>query len=229
MTETPREDPRTIVARASGGAGNALRSLLDLAINGTTVLPGAKAAAAKHLVKTGSAEDALESLVVAHAGLAAAQGFVTNLGGLATMAVGLPANIAGLAVVQTRLVASIAHLRGYDVDSRRVRTALILTLLGADGVSRLMRLGVLPTTPLAIATAPVFDPSLDRLVSEKVFAALASRIGGRNAAVLFARRIPLLGGGVSGAMDGVSTIEIGAYAREQFVRRRLSADGPGAA
>lgn len=221
MTETPPEEPRTIVARASEGAGNALRTLLEIAINGSGVLPGAKAAAAKHLVKAGSAESAVESLVVSHAGLAAAQGFVTNLGGLATLAVGLPANIAGLAVVQTRLVASIAHLRGYDVDSRRVRTALVLTLLGADGVNRQIRLGALPTMPLAIATAPVFDPSLDRLVSEKVFAALAGRIGGRNAAVLFARRIPLLGGGVSGAMDGMSTLEIGAYAREQFVRRRM--------
>lgn len=228
MPDPPPEEPRTIVARATGSAGNALRSLLEIAINGSGVLPGAKSAAAKHLVKAGSAEDALESLVVSHAGLAVAQGFVTNIGGIATIAVGLPVNIAGLAVIQTRLVASIAHLRGYDVDSRRVRTSLILTLLGADGVNRLMRLGTLPTTPLAIATAPVFDPSLDRLVSEKVFAALAGRIGGRNAAVLFARRIPLLGGGVSGAMDGVSTIEIGAYAREQFVRRRLSEDGPGA-
>ncbi|MFT3876575.1 MAG: EcsC family protein [Propioniciclava sp.] len=225
MTENVPEEPRTIVARASEGAGNALRTLLEIAINGSGVLPGAKTAAAKQLVKADSVEEAVEALVLGHAGLAAAQGFVTNLGGLATMAVGLPANIAGLAVVQTRLVAAIAHLRGYDIDSRQVRTALVLTLLGADGVDRLIRLGTLPTTPLAIATAPVFDRSLDRVVSEKVLASLAGRIGGRNAAVLFARRIPLLGGGVSGAMDGVATVEIGAYAREQFVRRRRLTPG----
>jgi len=37
---------------------------------------------------------------------------------------------------------------------------------------------------------------------------------------MMARRIPLLGGGVSGAMDAWSTRDIGLYAKKQFVRRR---------
>ena len=136
----------------------------------------------------------------------------------------LPANIAGLAVVQIRLIATIAHLRGYDIDSPRVRTAMILCLMGRDGVRKLMDDGILPSTPLAIATAPVFDATLDRLVSERVLGELLGRIGGRRAGLLFARRIPLLGGGVGGAMDGYSTIEIGGFARDVFItRRRITA------
>ncbi|MFP5416565.1 MAG: hypothetical protein ACLGHZ_06765 [Actinomycetes bacterium] len=225
MAEESRDVSKNPVTRAPEVGGTMLRNLLEIAINGTSVVPGAKAAAAKHLVRKATVEEAIDSLVVTHVGLATAQGFVTNIGGLATLAVALPANIAGVAIVQIRMVAAIAHLRGYDIDSRRVRTALILCLMGNDGVNRLVDEGVLPTPPLAIATAPVFDESLDKLVSEKVLGELLSRIGGRHAAVLLARRIPLLGGGVGGAMDGLSTIAIGGYAREQFVSRRRITQG----
>ena len=224
MTGESREVSKNPLARAPEVGGNMLRGLLETAINGTAMVPGAKSAAAKHLVKKGSAEDAIESLVLTHIGLAGAQGFVTSLGGLPTLAVTLPANIAGLAVVQVRLIATIAHLRGYDIDSPRVRTAMIVCLMGRDGVRRLIDDGVLPSTPLAIATAPMFDATLDHLVSERVLGELVGRIGGRRAGLLFARRIPLLGGGVGGAMDGYTTIEIGNFAREVFVtRRRITA------
>lgn len=220
MAPESRDISKNPVARAPEVGGNLLRTLLETAITGTSTLPGAKVAAAKHLARRDSVEDALESLVLSHVGLAGAQGFLTSLGGLPTLAVTLPANIAGLAVVQIRLIASVAHLRGYDIESRQVRTAMTLCLMGRDGVQRLVDADVLPTTALAIATAPVFDSSLDQLVSEKVLGELVSRIGGRRASLLFARRVPLLGGGVGATMDGLSTIEIGAYAREVFVSRR---------
>ena len=220
MAPESRDVSKNPVGRAPEVGGNLLRTLLETAINGTSTLPGAKQAAAKHLAKHDSVEDALESLVLTHVGLAGAQGFVTSLGGLPTLAVALPANIAGLAVVQIRLIASIAHLRGYDIDSRQVRSAMTLCLLGRDAIQRLIDEGVLPSSAQAIATAPVFDESMDRLISEKVLGELVSRIGGRHASLLLARRVPLLGGGVGATMDGLSTLEVGAHAREVFVSRR---------
>lgn len=217
---TESRDVSRNLARAPQVGGNLLRSLLETAINGTSTLPGAKAAAARHLAKRTGVEDAIESLVWTHVGLAGAQGFVTSLGGLPTIAVTLPANIAGLAIVQIRLIAAIAHLRGHDIDSRQVRTAMTLCLMGPDGTQRLVDAGVLPTTPLAIATAPVFDDSLEHAISEKVLGELVSRIGGRRASLLIVRRVPLLGGGVGATMDGLSTVEIGGFAREVFVSRR---------
>lgn len=217
------EASKILAMRGPEVGGNALRSLLDAAINGVGVVPGAKATAAKSLVRQGSVEPAIDSLVTAHVRMATVQGVITNLGGLYTAPLLLPANIAGVAIVQIRLVASIAHLRGYDVDDPRVRTAMALCLLGEPGVRALIERSEIPTTPLAIATAPVFDSALDRLIAEKVFGELAGRIGGRQAAVLLARRIPLLGGGVSGVMDAWFTSSVGGYARDQFpTRRRLS-------
>lgn len=149
MTGESREVSKNPIARAPEVGGNALRGLLEAAINGTSMVPGAKSAAAKHLVKKEHVGTPIESLVLTHVGLAGAQGFVTSLGRLPTLAVTLPANIAGLAVVQIRLIATIAHLRGYDIDSRQVRTAMIVCLMGREGVARLMSDGVLPSSPLA--------------------------------------------------------------------------------
>ena len=215
--------------------GQVLKQLLEAALNGVSALPGAKAVAAKHLQRSlgrridaatpaseykDAVDVAIDTLVAAHVSLAAAQGLATNIGGIVTAIVGLPANLAAVAVVQIRLIAAIAHLRGYDIDDLRVRTALTFCLMGESGVKRLVESGALPTTPMGLATAPVFDSTLDAQVTAAVFAELLSRIGGRRAAILIIRRIPLVGGGVSGAMDGWSTHSIGEYAREQFPARR---------
>ena len=205
-------------------AGGALRRVLELAIDGPGRLPGARTVAAKHLQRhAGSAEDAIDSLVAHHVRLASAQGFVTNLGGLAALPVAIPANLTGVAVVQVRMVAAIAHLRGYDVNDLRVRTALVMCLLGGEEVARRIGNGSLPTSPMAIATAPVFDASLDHQVAEAVLADLMNRIGGKNLALVVTRRVPLLGGGVGAVVDGVATRQIGAYAKSELLRRRALA------
>ena len=102
----------------------------------------------------------------------------------------MPANLAGVAVVQTRMVAALAHLRGYDLDDNRVRTALIMCLLGGEQVAKKIVTGKLPTSPLAIATAPMFDPHLDQRVAEEVLSDLIQRVGGKNLALSVTRRVP---------------------------------------
>jgi EcsC protein family len=205
-------------------AGGALRRVLEVAIDGYAWVPGARTVAAKHLQKhRGSADDAIDALIAHHVRLASAQGFVTNIGGIAALPVAIPANLTGVAVVQVRMVAAVAHLRGYDVGDLRVRTALVMCLLGGEEVAKRIGDGSLPTSPMAIATAPVFDAVLDRQVAEAVLADLMARIGGKNLAVVVTRRVPLLGGGVGAVVDGMATRQIGAYAKAELLRRRALA------
>ena len=83
---------------------------LDRAISGVGRLEGAADVADRHLAQAdGDESAALTTLIEAHVRLSGAQGFLTNLGGLATMAVAVPANIAGLALVQCRLVAAVVN------------------------------------------------------------------------------------------------------------------------
>ncbi|MDF2746537.1 MAG: hypothetical protein K0S98_821 [Propionibacteriaceae bacterium] len=206
---------------APQAAGGAFRRILEIAIDGRGALPSAKSAASRHLQRHGgSVDDAIQSLIDFHIRLASAQGFVTNLGGVAALPVAIPANMAGVAIVQIRMIAAIAHLRGYDLTDNRVRTALVMCLMGGEEIARHIALGKLPTSPMAVATAPVFDPALDRVVAEKVVSDLASRLGGKNMALLFTKRIPLIGGGIGAMVDAVATHQIGQYAKSELVTRR---------
>ena len=76
---------------------------------------------------------------------------------------------------------------------------------------------------MAVATAPVFDPELDRRVAEEVVADLLTRVGGKNLALVVTKRVPLLGGGIGAVMDGIATHQIGKYAKGELVARRALA------
>jgi uncharacterized protein (DUF697 family) len=73
---------------------------------------------------------------------------------------------------------------------------------------------------MAVATAPVFDPALDRVVAEKVVADLAGRLSGKSMALMFTKRIPLIGGGIGAVVDGIATHQICQYAKSELVPRR---------
>jgi len=219
MANAASDFGKQLVTRTPEVAGGLLRSIIEFAINGNSAFPGAKTTAARSLQVKGEREAAIDSIVMQHIGLASAQGFLTSVGGLLTLPVGLPANLAGLAVLSVRMIGSIAHLRGYDVDDRRVRAALTLAMLGDDEVRRLVSEGKLPTTPLVIATSPMFDADLERKISERVMGSLAGRMGGKHLAVVVVRRIPLVGGGVGAAVDGWLTFGLAAYAKREFIAR----------
>ena len=219
MANAASDFGKQLVTRTPEVAGGLLRSIIEFAINGNSAFPGAKTTAARSLQAKGEREAAIDSIVMQHIGLASAQGFLTSVGGLITLPVGLPANLAGLAVLSVRMIGSIAHLRGYDVDDRRVRAALTLAMLGDDEVRRLVSEGKLPTTPLVIATSPMFDADLERRISERVMGSLAGRMGGKHLAVVVVRRIPLVGGGVGAAVDGWLTFGLAAYAKREFIAR----------
>jgi hypothetical protein len=210
-------------ARQAGpaAASNYMKQVFDVAINGRGPFNGAvEMANRQRVAHAGNAGPAVDTLIEQHVRLAGGQGFVTGLGGIAAMVVSVPANLTGLTIVQARLVAAIAHLHGYDLASLKVRTAVAAVLLGSDGVQEQISKGRLPSRPLAIATAPVFDKPLADTVLNLVGATLMARLGGRHLGTSFARKIPLLGGGVGMIADGYSTYSIGRYAADELVNRR---------
>lgn len=209
---------RQVTPRAAAGL---FRNVLDAAIDGRGRFPGALAVADRHLTRAGGDHTrAADEVVEQHVRLAGAQGFVTSLGGFAILPLALPANITGLAVLQARMVAAIAHLRGYDLGDPRIRTAVTACLLGDETVTELVRRGTLPSTPLAIATAPVHDVELDNRVATELGAILAAQVGGKRLSLTVSRRIPLLGGGVGAVVDAVATYRVGRYAQSELPPRR---------
>ena len=204
-------------------ASGYVRTVLDQAIDGIGPLRSAASTADTKLVDhNGDVELAVRGLIRLHSGLAGVQGFVTNLGGFAAMAIAMPANVIGVTLVQCHLVAGIAHLRGYDLEDPRVRNAILACMLGEDSVRDLLKHKRLPSSPMALATSPVHDPELDHTLSREVTAELVARTAGRRVVTLIGRRVPFLGGAVGGSSDAYATWQIGAYAADELKERRLS-------
>ena len=63
---------------------------------------------------------------------ASTAGFVTSLGGLATMPITLPANIAGVMAIQMRMIGAIAELGGLHENTEEKKTGMYLRLLGSQ-------------------------------------------------------------------------------------------------
>lgn len=204
-------------------AGSFVRSALDKAIDGIGPLRSAGAAADARLVDhSGDVEAAIDSWVRQHTALAGAQGFVTNVGGIATYAVSVPANVVGVTLVQCHLVAGVAHLRGYELENPRVRNAILACMLGEDSVKSLVKKHRLPSSPMALATSPVHDPELDDTLGREVTSEIVARAAGKRAVTLIGRRVPLIGGAVGASSDALATWQIGQYAAEELRERRLN-------
>lgn len=198
-------------------AAGLVREVLHRAIDGAGPFRGAAAAAEAQLTDSGGDRDAaVAAMIDRHVRAAGVQGFVTNLGGLVTMAVAIPANVSGLALLQCHLVGAIAHLQGYDLADPRTRNAVLACLLGPQTVTELVRSGRLPSAPMGLATSPVHDSALDTSIAQDVTTELFGRVGGRRMATSVARRLPLLGGGVGAVGDGVSTLRVGRYAAREL-------------
>ena len=206
---------------APGLTTSFVREALHRAIDGVGPLPGAAAAADKQLAEQrGNVDRAIHEVIENHVRYAGAQGFLTNVGGLVTAAVTIPANISGLTLMQCRMVAGIAHLRGHDLEDPRVRNAILVTLLGEEAVANLVRKKKLPAPPMALATAPAHDASLDAIIGAEVAADLVARIAGKRFAVTIGRRVPVVGGLVGMGADGYATWKIGRYADREILARR---------
>jgi len=204
-------------------AAQYVRAVLDRAIDGVGPLRSAAGSADAKLVDAnGDVELAISRLLRVHVALAGAQGFVTNLGGVAALAAAVPANVVGVTLVQCHLIAGIAHLRGYDLDDPRVRNAILVCMLGEEAARGLVKSASLPATPMGLATAAAHDPSLDEEISREVTTDLIARTAGRRAVTLVGRRIPLLGGVVGGSSDAFVTWQLGQYAIRELVDQNLA-------
>jgi len=70
---------------------------------------------------------------------------------------------------------------------------------------------------MALATAPVYDPTNDLVISTEVAGHLVQRVAGKKLAGTAARRVPLIGGLVGMGADGYLTWKNGRYAERELL------------
>ena len=201
----------------SGAATRLVERLLDVGIDGRGPFDSAHTVAAKALQQAGGDRDqALRILVRDHRQLGAVGGFATGLGGFFTMPVSLPANVLEFYLLATRMTAATAKVRGYDIDQPEIRSAVLLTLTGADSDDLLKKAGLQAAggklSSLAFERLPA--PAL-MVLNKAVGFRLLGRIGQGTFARL-GRGVPLVGGLVGAGVDVYMLGRIGKQAAKEF-------------
>lgn len=207
--DDPQGDP--------GPVDRLVAMLVDTGLDGRGPLSSARELADEALLDVhGDREQAIARLARASTVKGGIGGFVTGLGGFVTMPVSLPLNVAEFYLQAVRMVGGIATLRGYDIDEPRVRTAVLLTLVGSESEEVLKKAGMatagsrltsyalkgMPPAALMVVNKAV-GFRLMRGVSEK----LLSRLG---------RGIPVAGGLVGGGIDAFMMKKIADHAMKEF-------------
>ncbi|HEX4191722.1 MAG TPA: EcsC family protein [Stellaceae bacterium] len=196
--------------KAMAAVVSALQWIYERAIDGMPGLEGAPDLAAAYQRQCASDEAAIDALVRWQVAKAAAAGFLTNLGGLATLPIALPANVLSALYIQIRMVAAIAALRGHDLKSDQVRTVVLACLCGTTLLDVVKEAGI--GVGAGIAQQAVSSLSTEALRRLARIGALR-RVGGTSRVV---RLTPLIGGVVAGALDGALTRAYANAAKKLF-------------
>ena len=142
----PHHDP--------GAIDRMVTMLLDVGLDGRGPLDSVREVADEALRKAGGDREKAIAAVARRTTLTGGiGGFVTGVGGFVTMPVALPVNVAEFYLQATRMVGTVAVLRGYDVDDPRVRSAILLVLVGADADEVLKKAGMSTVSGRATAYA----------------------------------------------------------------------------
>jgi hypothetical protein len=202
-----------------------LQWIADTGINGFGVLPAAEQVAAEHLCESAAVEDAINSVIAWRTTYAAGTGFASGLGGTMSMPLTVPAALAVSYALGANTAAAIAHLRGYDVQSDRVRTAVLLCLLGEAGEE------VLKTAGITIGTKVC--QNLIQQVPGKLLIEINKAIGfrlitkaGETGVVNLMQLVPIVGGVVGATFDGLFVNRCGQAAKALFPKCQTVACDP---
>ena len=191
--------------------------LLEAGIDGKGPFDSAHEVATAALRKHPRQDDAVDAIVKSHLKLAMASGFVTRAGGSAPPPGALPANVTGFYLLATRMVAAIAKVRGYDLSTPQIRSAVLLTLVGADADALLAKAGVVVPAGRLTALAAERLPGPALMIVNKAIGFRLLSSTGRSVFSRFGRNVPLVGGAVGAGLDGWVMHKVADSARREFV------------
>lgn len=189
----------------------------DIGLDGKAAFSSARQVAAKALdANNGNREAAIEDVIRQHRRGATAGGFLTGLGGFATLPVLLPTNVVEFYVQATRMVGAIATIRGYNVEDDEVRARVLASLVGEESGDVLDHVGLGPiagaATKQIVKRLP--GPKMSEL-TKAIGVRLLKRFGLRSFR-LFGKAIPGLGGLIGAWSDRRQLAKVAKAAQKGF-------------
>ena len=198
----------------------ALQWTYDKAVNGVMGTDSAEDMAAEYSKHDGTLVEKVDSLIRWQNTKAGAAGFVTGLGGFATMPVTIPTNLALVLYVQIRMIAAIAKMGGHDLKNDKIRT-LVLACLAGDGTMEILRdVGIQAGKKAAQIAINKISGAVITKINQAVGFRLVTKAGSTGV-VNLTKMVPFLGGVIGAAFDATVTNMIGNAARDIFITGKI--------
>ncbi len=189
--------------------------IINTGINGTEFLPSAEQVSKDYRSKSANIEDAINSLIAWNTVYAAATGFVTGLGGIATLPIAIPVDLIANYAIAASTVSTIAHLRGYDIQSEQVKTVVLLCLIGETGEKILQKVGIEAGNKFAQNIIKKIPNKVLKEINKKIGFQLVNK-GGGNSIIKLTKIVPLVGGAVGATFDAAYINGCGKLAKTVF-------------
>ena len=108
--------------------------LTEKAVGGVGPLSSAEELALEYLNDSSyeSNDKRVDSLIKWETSKNFSTGFITGLGGFATLPVTIPASLGASWILQARMAAAIARIYGHDLSEDRVKTLILCVIIGQD-------------------------------------------------------------------------------------------------
>lgn len=191
--------------------------LTEKAVGGVGPLSSAEELALEYLNDSSyeSNDKRVESLIKWETSKNFSTGFITGLGGFATLPVTIPASLGASWILQARMAAAIARIYGHDLSEDRVKTLILCVIIGQDIKEVCKQAGIKIGTKLtyvAIRKLPV--EALKRINKAVGFRLLTK--AGEKGIINLIKLVPVVGGVVGGTFDAVTCRITAKAAREAF-------------
>ena len=142
-------------------------------------------------------------------------GFITGLGGFATLPVAIPASLGASWVLQARMAAAIARIYGHDLNEDRVKTLILCVIIGQDIKEVCKQTGIKIGTKLTYVAIRKLPGEVLKRINQAVGFRLLTKAGEKGIINLI-KLVPVVGGVVGGTFDAVTCRITAKAAREAF-------------
>lgn len=193
-----------------------LKWVTDAAVEDFGPLPSASKLASDCRKQFKDPEEAIAHVTGWTVAMAGVSGFITGAPGLAALPITVPAEIGVGYLLGGRLAAVIAHLRGWDLESQAVRTAIGMCLLGDVALEATKQVGIGMGMNVSKTLISQISKNTINEINQLVGFRLLSKAGTQGALCL-TKLVPIVGGVVGATFESTFVHGCGEAAKKLFV------------
>ncbi|MGY3765246.1 EcsC family protein [Vagococcus vulneris] len=193
-----------------------LDSLYERCLNGVPkISKPVEELANDYIKKYGYTDKAIDKLIQTQLSKNTLNGFVTSFGGFITMPVTLPANITSVLYVQMRMIAAISIIRGYDLNDDEVQTFVYGCMVKKAMTDGLKQAGVQTANKVTLNAINKIPGKALTAINQKIGYRFITRAGTKGT-INLTKVVPVVGAGVGGTIDFITTKFIANRAKKVF-------------